>query len=328
EPFHPYTRGLINSSPHYFAYKDLWGIPGEPPTGEEEGCYFYYRCSQALESCRDSIPLLQKVCCERQVACHRGGIVTILQAENLKKDYRFKKSIVSAVKGVSFNIKEGEVLALVGETGSGKSTVAQMMGRLINPTAGQINFRNQSFNGSVTRQEGGIQIVMQDPFSSTSHRLTVEQTLREPLDINKIGNQEERARKVRETLEKIQLPFSDNFLKRFCFELSGGQRQRIAIARALVMKPALLLADEITSMLDPSTQANLLRLLKGLQNSQGFAMLFITHDMDLARKVADRLLVMKGGEIVEAGSSRRLFTSPCCCHTKELLEAAFGHHHG
>lgn len=326
EPFHPYTRGLINSSPHYFAYRDLWGIPGEPAAGEDEGCYFFNRCSQRLESCRDGVPLLQKACCKRQVACHRGGIVNILQARDLRKDYYLKKRVVPAVNGVSFDIKEGEVLALVGETGSGKSTVAQMLGRLINPTAGQVMFRNRLLNGSVTRQENGIQIVMQDPFSSTSHRLTVEQILREPLDINRIGSHLERTQRVREALEKVQLPSSELFLRRFCFELSGGQRQRAAIARALVMKPALLLADEITSLLDPSTQANLLRLLKGLQNSQGFAMLFITHDLELARKVADRVLVMKEGEIVETGSSRRLFTDPCCRHTKELMDAAFGPH--
>ena len=326
EPFHPYTRGLINSSPHYFAYKDLWGIPGEPPTGEESGCSFHSRCSQGLDSCREAVPLLQQVCCERRVSCHRGGIITILQAEKLKKEYRLKKSVIHAVNGVDLHVKEGEVVALVGETGSGKSTVAQMLGRLVKPTAGEISFRGEKFNSSVTRQENGIQIVMQDPFSSTSHRLTVEQALREPLDINRVGTAEQRAQRVIEALERVQLPSGKNFLKRYCFELSGGQRQRAAIARALVMKPALLLADEITSMLDPSTQANLLRLLKGLQNSQGFAMLFITHDLDLARKVADRVMVMKQGEIVETGSSRRLFTDPCCCHTKELMDAAFGEH--
>ncbi|MDO9574622.1 MAG: ATP-binding cassette domain-containing protein, partial [Candidatus Contubernalis sp.] len=316
----------INSSPHYFAYKDLWGIPGEPPTGEESGCSFHSRCSQALESCREGVPLLQQVCCERRVACHRGGIITILQAEELEKEYRLKKSVIKAVNKVSLHVKEGEVVALVGETGSGKSTVAHMLGRLVKPTNGEITFRGEKFNSSVTRRENGIQIVMQDPFSSTSHRLTVEQALREPLDINKIGTHQERAQRVTEALQRVQLPWGDDFLKRFCFELSGGQRQRTAIARALVMKPALLLADEITSMLDPSTQANLLRLLKGLQNSQGFAMLFITHDLDLARKVADRVMVMKEGEIVESGSSRRLFSDPCCCHTKELMDAAFGDH--
>ncbi len=326
EPYHPYTRGLINSSPHYFAYKDLWGIPGEPPTGEETGCSFHSRCSQALENCREGVPVLQQVCCERQVACHRGGIVTILEAVGLRKEYRLKKRVVQAVSGVNLHIKEGEVAALVGETGSGKSTVAQMLGRLMKPSAGEITFRGEKFHNDVTRKENGIQIVMQDPFSSTSHRLTVEQALREPLDINKIGTSQERIERVKESLQQVQLPSGTDFLKRFCYELSGGQRQRVAIARALVMKPALLLADEITSMLDPSTQANLLRLLKGLQNSQGFAMLFITHDLDLARKVADRVMVMKQGEIVETGSSRRLFTDPCCCHTKELIDAAFGEH--
>ncbi len=326
ESFHPYTRGLINSSPHFFAYRDLWGIPGEGATGEEEGCSFSPRCSQTLANCRERIPQLEEVAPGRQVACHRGGIVTLLQAKGLGKEYRLKKRVISAVKGVSLRVREGEVVGLVGETGSGKSTVAQILGRLIKPTGGEVTFQGEAFNEKVTRREGGIQIIMQDPFSSTSHRLTVEQVIREPLEINRIGTRQDREERVREALKGVQLPWDPVFLQRFAFELSGGQRQRVAIARALVMRPDLLLADEITSMLDPSTQANLLRLLKGLQNARGFAMLFITHDMDLARKVADRIVVMHQGEVVEEGSSHRIFSQPCCCHTKNLLEAAFGHH--
>ena len=334
-PGHPYTRGLINSSPGFFAYKDLWGIPGEPPAGDVEGCSFYPRCSQSLESCRENKPLSQDVNPGRRVACNRGGIVTLLKGSGLGKEFKLKKRLVKAVSGVDLRIKEGEVVALVGETGSGKSTLAHMLGNLSKPSSGEISFRGQKAAEDVTRREEGIQIVMQDPFSSTSHRLTVEQTLREPLDINKIGTKEDRQGRVVDVLERVQLPAGKDFLRRYCYELSGGQRQRVAVARALVMKPALLLADEITSMLDPSTQANLMRLLKGLQNSSGFAMLYITHDMDLARKVADRLLVMHQGKIVEEGASFRIFTNPCCCHTKNLLEAAFGqeypsnhdHHH-
>ncbi|RQD77147.1 MAG: ABC transporter ATP-binding protein, partial [Candidatus Syntrophonatronum acetioxidans] len=236
ESFHPYTRGLINSSPNYFAYRDLWGIPGEGAWGEEEGCSFNPRCSQTLASCRERAPQLEEVAPGRRVSCHRGGIVTLLQAEDLGKEYRLKKRVISAVNGVSLRVREGEVVGLVGETGSGKSTVAQILGRLIKPTGGEVTFQGEAFNGKVTRREGGIQIIMQDPFSSTSHRLTVEQVIREPLEINRIGSRQEREERIREALKGVQLPWDPAFLGRFAFELSGGQRQRVAIARALVMR--------------------------------------------------------------------------------------------
>ena len=327
DPLHPYTRGLINASPNYFAFRDLWGIPGEPAGGGAAGCAFASRCVQSQEGCHAETPALQHLSPSRQVACRRGGIMTMLAASGLCKEYHLKKRTLKAVNGIDLEVKHGEVLGLVGETGSGKSTVAQILGRMVKPSAGQIIFQGKPFNGELTRREKGIQLVMQDPFASTSHRFTVEQTLREPLEINKVGGREERQERVLETLTRVQLPADDKFLNRYCFELSGGQRQRLAIARALVMKPALLLADEITSMLDPSTQANLMRLLKGLQNEEGFAMLFITHDLDLARKIADRIMVMQYGAVVEQGSSHRIFTQPCCCHTKDLLAAAFGHSH-
>ena len=327
EPLHPYTRGLINASPNYFAFRDLWGIPGEPAGGGDAGCAFSPRCVQSLEQCQTETPPLQVVSASRQVACNQGGIVTLLEAKGLRKEYRLNKWILQAVDGVDIQIKHGEVLGLVGETGSGKSTVAQILGRIIKPSAGRITFQGKPFVGDLTRQERGIQLVMQDPFSSTSHRFTVGQTLREPLEINRVGSKKEREGRVFNALMRVQLPADDKFLNRYCFEMSGGQRQRLSIARALVMRPVLLLADEITSMLDPSTQANLLRLLKGLQNEEGFAMLFITHDLDLARKVADRIMVMQHGAVLEQGSSHRIFTQPCCCHTQDLVAAAFGHSH-
>ncbi len=322
-PFHQYTRGLVNSSPSFFPYRDLWGIPGEPPPAGLPGCPYHPRCTQSLEICRNETPYPGQASPERHVACHRGGIVTLLSAKGLHKTYSMSDREIKAVQDVDLQVREGELVGLVGETGSGKSTVAQILGTLIKPDSGNISFRDSSITGDVIRREKGIQVVMQDPFSSTNHRLTVEQTIREPLDINGIGSKEERSRRVREALAAVQLSTGKDMLERFCFELSGGQLQRVSVARALAMKPSLLLADEITSMLDTSIQANLLRLLKGLQNTHGFAMLFITHDIELARKVADRVIVMQRGKVVEEGSAYRVFTNPCCCHTKELLEAAF-----
>ncbi|MBE3586900.1 MAG: ABC transporter ATP-binding protein [Thermoanaerobacter sp.] len=324
-PMHCYTRGLLNSSPNFFKYKDLWGIGGEPPLGGSmEGCAFYPRCCQGEESCRKTRPPLRYVALERMVACHKGGIETFLQAEGIRKKYILKDREIEAVKGVSLEIKSGEVVALVGESGSGKSTLAHILAGVLPPDAGQVFFKNKKVEGRwATKMLGGMQIIFQDPFSATSHRMKVLEVVREPLDIIKWGSKEEREEEAIKALQKVQLPVSPEFLNRYCYALSGGQRQRLAIARALVTKPKLLIADEVTSMLDPSTQANLLRELKALQNRHGFAMLYITHDLHLARKIADKVYVMYRGEIVETGVSFEIFENPEHVYTRKLLREAF-----
>ncbi|MEW6663351.1 MAG: ABC transporter ATP-binding protein [Bacillota bacterium] len=324
-PMHCYTRGLLNSSPNFFRYKDLWGIGGEPPMGGSiAGCAFYPRCCQGEESCSQTRPPLRYVALERMVACHRGGIETFLRAEGMRKKYILKNKEIEAVKGVSLEIKSGEVVALVGESGSGKSTLAHILAGVLPAGAGQVFFKNKKVEGRwATKMLGGMQIIFQDPLSATSHRLKVLEVVREPLDIIKWGSKEEREKEAIKALQKVQLPVSPEFLNRYCYALSGGQRQRLAIARALVTKPKLLIADEVTSMLDPSTQANLLRELKGLQNRHGFAMLYITHDLHLARKIADKVYVMYRGEIVESGVSFEIFENPEHVYTKRLLREAF-----
>jgi len=324
-PMHCYTRGLLNSSPNFFKYKDLWGIGGEPPLeGSIEGCAFYPRCCQGEESCGQARPPLKYVALERMVACHKGGIETFLQAEGIRKKYVLKNKKIEAVKGVGLEIRSGEVVALVGESGSGKSTLAHVLAGVLPADAGQVFYKNKKVEGRwATKMLEGMQIIFQDPFSATSHRLKVLEVVREPLDIIKWGSKEEREEEAVKALQTVQLPASPEFLNRYCYALSGGQRQRLAIARALVTKPKLLIADEVTSMLDPSTQANLLRELKGLQNRHGFAMLYITHDLHLARKIADKVYVMYQGEIVEAGVSFEIFENPEHFYTKQLLREAF-----
>lgn len=321
EPAHPYTRGLINSSVQAFPYKDLWGIPGEAQAGLK-GCAFAGRCTQALEGCSEKKPRLQQVFAGREVACHRGGIIDLLKAADISKSYRVGNTIIPAVKGVTLRVRHGETVALVGRSGSGKSTLAHILAGFLPPDQGEVIFNDRAVKSNWPAcEEGGIQLVLQDPFSSLSHRFTVEDALAEPLLVNKIGSREEKITRIKQALKDVQLPADDLFLARYCSSLSGGQRQRVAIARALVMKPKLLLADEITSMLDVSTQANLLRLLKGLQNSSGFAMVLITHDLQLARKIAERIIVLHHGEITEEGSSSYVVEESCCCHTRELMEA-------
>lgn len=308
-PMHPYTRGLLNSAPGLFPFKDLWGIEGEV-TSAGNGCAFFPRCCQREDRCLATVPPLQTVAIERQVACHRGGIETLLEAEGIYKFYSLGDRVVKAVQGTSIKIRSGEVVALVGESGSGKSTLAHVLAGVFPPQKGQVSFRGQPVERHrATRIMGGMQIVFQDPFSSTSHRFSVLEAVREPLDILHWGNTREKDKQIAQVLQMVQLPVDNDFLSRYCHSLSGGQRQRVAIARALVTNPRLLIADEITSMLDPSTQANLLRQLKGLQNQQGFAMLYITHDLHLARKIADRVYVMQQGQIINSGASFEMLVS-------------------
>ncbi len=322
-PLHPYTRGLINSTPGLFLYRDLWGIPGEAPIEEVPGCPFYSRCTQRIDLCKTSCPDLKPVDSEREVACHLGGVVTLLSASGMNYSYRLPDGkVLDAIKDVSLDISEGEVLAIVGQTGSGKSTLAHLLAGVMGSRVGEVFFKGNRMNGEgYGSQYGGIQIVFQDPVNATSSRFTVLDAVREPLDINKLERPEERIELVKAALASVGLPCSDDFTKQFCGSLSGGQRQRVALARALIMKPKLLIADEITSSLDVSTAANVLRLLKGLQNSQGFAMIYITHDLMVALKVADRIAIMDKGRIIEIGNSHKVMLHPQEEATRKLVSA-------
>lgn len=326
-PRHPYTRGLINSTPDIFIYKDMWGIPGESSSGGHDGCPFYPRCTQPIDICLKAPPEL-KDHGGREVACHRGGIATLLNATSLVFNYYLpdgKK--IKAVDNVDLNVKEGEVLAIVGQSGSGKSTLAHILAGVIEPLSGEIFFNGVKVNGNKNgngSRFGGIQIVFQDPFNSTSSRFTVLDAIKEPLDINDIGTPEERISMVKDVLSLVRLPSTEDFLNRYCGELSGGQRQRVALARALIMRPKLLIADEITSALDVSTAANVLRLLKGLQNRRGFAMIYISHDLTLTLKIADRIAVMNAGKIVETGNAHDVMLTPHEEYTKRLVGSRIG----
>ncbi|MDO5037765.1 MAG: ABC transporter ATP-binding protein [Tissierellia bacterium] len=322
EPAHPYTRGLISSSVQVFPYKDLWGIAGEPGDPMKEACPFAPRCTQAQALCFKERPRLEDLGPCRQVACHRGGIVHLLEAQGLAKAYDLGGKRVQALKDAGFYIRHGETLALVGPSGSGKSTLAHLVAGFVPPDEGQVYFEGRPLRGAqVAQREGGMQLVLQDPFSSISRRLRVEEAVQEPLRVNGIGSPKERRARVQEALRAVQLPQGEAFLNRFCASLSGGQRQRLALARALVMAPKLLIADEITSMLDVSTQANIMRLLKGLQNSQGFAMIYITHNIHLARKISERIVVLKEGRIEEAGSTSQIMENTQSCMAQDLLES-------
>jgi peptide/nickel transport system ATP-binding protein len=310
-PLHPYTRGLINSAPEFFPYKDLWGIPGAPPpVGSISGCGFFHRCCQAGESCVEITPNLVEMGARRRVACHKGGIETVLSAQGLCKSFYLGTEEIRALNGVDFHVRGGEVVALVGRSGSGKSTLAQVLVRCLTADKGMVHFLGKPVrNQEATASMGGMQLVFQDPSEAISHRLTVLDAVREPLDILGCFRKQERDERSRASIAAMHLPISEDFLGRTCHGLSGGQRQRLAIARALVTEPVLLVADEITAMLDPSTQAVILRELKRLQHERGFSMLFISHNIHLARKVADRVYVLDQGFIVEEEASLGVFNN-------------------
>ncbi|MCC5909105.1 MAG: ABC transporter ATP-binding protein [Clostridiaceae bacterium] len=319
-PMHVYTRGLLDASLDINPYQDLWGIPEGNKDEETAGCIFQERCYQKKESCREKIPELQYVSLERKVACNRGGIITLLEGRHIHKTYGDGRNPIIACNNCSIKVRSGEIVALIGQSGSGKTTLATILSGLLEEDGGEVLFDEKSVLGNnFTSRKKGIQIIFQDPFSATNGGFTVEEIVKEPLDILKSDTKEEKNRMVKKALEEVQLPITKDFLQRKCSSLSGGQRQRLAIARGLVMEPKLLIADEISSMLDPSTKANVLRLLKGLQNKFGFAMLYITHDLALARKISNKVYIMYQGNIIEEGSACEVFEKPQSDYGKRLL---------
>ncbi|APQ96901.1 ABC transporter ATP-binding protein [Clostridium botulinum] len=318
-PMHTYTRGIINSSIEINPFRDLWGIPNEEVLSEK-GCTFYGRCVQRSVLCKENKPKLSKISDRRKVCCNKGGIINLLTANSLRKVYKTKYKKVSAVNYCNLSIRSGEIVSLIGESGSGKSTLANILSGILKPDEGQVYFNDEKLEGNkFTSKKFGIQIIFQDPISAINSSFTIMEAIREPLDIIKDGSIEDRNNKVLQVLNKVQLPTEKYFVNKKCNELSGGQRQRVSIARALIMEPTLLIADEISSMLDPSTKANILRLLKQLQNLNGFSMLYITHNINLAKKISDKILVMNSGKIVESGSVLEVLNNPKNVCTKRLI---------
>ncbi|NKB63897.1 MAG: ATP-binding cassette domain-containing protein [Gammaproteobacteria bacterium] len=229
---------------------------------------------------------------------------------------------VRAVDGVSFEIKDGEVLGLVGESGCGKTTIGRSITKLDTPTGGEILFDGRDVTHlSASRfrpLRRDIQMIFQDPFASLNPRLTIEKTLIEPLYIHKLVNSRAEARRnAVAMLEKVGL--DSTVMDRHPHEFSGGQRQRISIARVMIIAPRLIVADEVVSALDVSIQARVLNLIKKLQREAGISMLFISHDLGVVRHISDRIAVMYQGKIVEMGQKQQIFENPQHQYTKRLL---------
>ncbi|HUS75683.1 MAG TPA: ABC transporter ATP-binding protein [Methanothrix sp.] len=318
DPRHPYTRGLIRSYPDMTTTKDLQGIPGRLAHGLS-GCPFHERCTQRIDICSKIMPpQIEKD--GRLIACHRGGIVPLLEIISLS--HAFEANYV--LRDVNLTLYEGETLALVGESGSGKSTLSKAIIGLHEPGRGQIILEGSRVIKRDAAFYSRVQMIFQNPKESVSHRMNVLDAVLEPLQVQRKGSHEARLRRAKEVLDLVELPIDDDFLKKYPHQLSGGEVQRVAIARALSLGPKLLIADEPTSALDPSVQAKILKLLMNLQEKMGLSILFVTHDIALARKVSDRMAVMHKGRIVEEGATNEILIHPQHPYTRRLVDCAFG----
>src|SRR5580765_5475971 len=258
--------------------------------------------------------------------------VASLEVRNLTKRFPIggalrNRAYVHAVDDVSFELLPGRITALVGESGSGKSTVARLLARLYDPSAGGILFGGQETAGSragrkdLLRYRSQVQIIFQDPFGSLNPVKTVRHHLERPLRIHEVVGRGEIEERVHDLLRTVGLVPPEDVAAKYPHELSGGQRQRVAIARALAVEPKIVLADEPTSMLDVSIRIGILNLMLKLKEEHGIAFLYVTHDLASARYVADDILVMYAGQIVERGPIEDVLSAPLHPYTRLLLEA-------
>ncbi|MCU1761114.1 ABC transporter ATP-binding protein [Pseudomonas sp. 14P_8.1_Bac3] len=337
QPAHPYTRGLLAAIPDVAQRRDLQAIAGHAPAlGQRpHGCAFAPRCSRRAAECSQAEPVLQDLSAAQRVACldpHRQALQLIAQAPPRVGDVMERAPLLEikdlnvaydrqVLFDVSLRVGAGECLALVGESGSGKTSLARAIAGLGENAEGDLQYAGAPLSLSARQRNGGqrhqIQYIFQNPYRALNPRQTVYQTLSAPLE-HFFGIKGEVARqRVESVLQRVSLPASVAEL--YPHSLSGGERQRVAIARALVCEPKLLICDEITSALDVSVQASILALLRQLQ-LEGLTLLFVTHDLGVVRAVADRVLVLKLGRVVEQGAVDAVLDQPQAAYTRTLLE--------
>ena len=312
-PEHPYTKRLVASAPS-LASRRL--------------------TSQRAEVREQAIEAAMEIASELETATDHVGEVPddVIVVENLTKVFTLRgarpgSSIdFTAVDDVSFRLRRGTTTAVVGESGSGKSTLARMVLDLLEPTSGRVLFDDvdvRTLKGKEQlRLRRQMQPVFQNPYASLDPLYSIYQSIAEPLHTHDIGTKKEREARIRDLLDKVSLPTS--VMQRFPAELSGGQRQRVAIARALALDPEVVICDEAVSALDVLVQAQILTLLNDLQAELGLSYLFITHDLAVVRQIADHVLVMKEGKVVEAATVTQVFDDPREDYTKKLLDAIPG----
>lgn len=304
DPQHPYTKRLVDAAPSLASQR------------------IQSAHAQGIEIAEDEL-----------LGAHMGdgSHEDIVQIKHLTKIFdirgaKGKNKHLKAVDDVSFNLRRGTTLAVVGESGSGKSTVANMVLGLLKPTSGNIFFNGQEISGMGNRElfamRRQMQVVFQNPYGSLDPMYSIFKCIEEPLRVHKVGNKKERENRVAELLDRVSLPRSA--MRRYPNELSGGQRQRVAIARALALRPELIVLDEAVSALDVLVQDQILEILNDLQATMGLTYLFITHDLAVVRQIADDVVVMESGRLVEAAEADELFDNPQQEYTRNLIEAVPG----
>ncbi len=316
DPRHPYTQRLVSSAPSLASQR----LSSERARVEVR--------EQAVQTAAEIA---------EEVATHADefgvGQTTVVEAKNLTKDFTLpggrpgSSSAFRAVDDVSFTLARGTTTAIVGESGSGKSTVARMVLGLLDATSGTVEFDGVDITTlSGKKQQLALrrqmQPVFQNPYASLDPLYSIYRSIEEPLRTHGIGNDKEREARIRDLLDKVSLPAA--VMRRYPNELSGGQRQRVAIARALALEPEVVVLDEAVSALDVLVQAQILKLLNDLQGELGLSYLFITHDLAVVRQIADNVLVMQNGAIVESSSVSTVFDSPREEYTRRLLDAIPG----
>lgn len=303
-PQHPYTQRLVAAAPSLASRR----IQSAKERGEQSQDLLAATGGDGVRANREDVVVVE-------------NLSKVFQIRGSGKNKDFK-----AVDDVSFTIKKGTTVALVGESGSGKSTVANIMLNLLDPTEGKIYFDGVDLSTLGSKElfdfRRRVQPIFQNPYGSLDPMYSIFRTIEEPLRIHKVGSKKQREARVREVLDMVALPQST--MRRFPNELSGGQRQRIAIARALALRPEIIVCDEAVSALDVLVQAQILELLNDLQSELDLSYLFITHDLAVVRQIADQVCVMKNGRIIESATTDEVFDTPREQYTRELLGAIPG----
>lgn len=345
-PRHPYTRGLLASIPDHVRPRMLEAMPGiSVGVGERPaGCSFAPRCNQRTDECEQEVPPLLETEPGHAARCIHWGATApvtfappvlgrrfadsvgqdILQVEGLHAVHRSRRETIVAAEDISFSVARGGCVALVGESGSGKTTIARTIAGLQPLAGGRILLAGSELPGSLRRRTVGqrrsIQLVFQNPYDALNPRHSVRDSISRPARLLRGMNSKEADAEVDRLLDKVRLP--SRAARRYPGELSGGECQRVSVARALAAGPDVMLCDEVTSALDVSVQAAVLDLLNELRLELGVAMLFITHDLGVVASVADEILVLKGGHVVERGRTSDVLGHPTDEYTTTLLAAA------
>lgn len=328
DPQHPYTRRLVHSAPSLASRR----LESEHQHLQVSGPAAAHTETTAGATGKEAAASAGAP--GKEAASSATGADHVLVAEHLVKSFPIrgdlgrKSTDFKAVDDVSFALKRGTTMALVGESGSGKSTVAQMALRLLRPTTGRVLFDGEDISPlagkELLRLRRKVQPIFQNPYGTLDPMYSIYRTIEEPLRTHGIGSQKQRRQKIKDLLEKVAMPAST--VNRYPNELSGGQRQRIAIARALALDPEVVVCDEAVSALDVLVQDQILNLLNDLQGEFGLSYLFISHDLAVVRQIADDVLVMRNGKLVEAASTDEVFGSPQQQYTRDLLDSIPGGH--